>query len=205
MQDIVVVGFGGHAKSVIDTLERQNQYHIVGFTDVEPRPSYRGYKYLGSDDILSDLYRMGVKCAHIAIGYMGYGELRDKLYSRIKNIGYTLPVVIDPSAVVASDVQVGEGCFIGKNVVINADSQIERMCIINTAAIIEHECNIGEFSHIAVGTVLCGNVVVGNHNLIGAGTTVIQGCDIGNNAIIGAGSIVVKDVPCKSKVFGVVK
>ena len=26
MEDIVLIGFGGHAKSVIDTIERQNQY-----------------------------------------------------------------------------------------------------------------------------------------------------------------------------------
>lgn len=205
MQDIVVVGFGGHAKSVIDVLERQNQYRIVGFTDVEPKPSYRGYEYLGTDDILPKLYRMGIKCAHVAIGYMGYGELRDKLYYKIKNIGYSMPVVIDPSAVVACDAQIGEGCFIGKNVIINADARIEKMCIINTAAIIEHECNIKEYTHIAVGAILCGNVVVGSHNLIGAGTTIIQGCTVGNNCVIGAGSVVVRDVPCKSRAFSLVK
>lgn len=205
MQDIVIVGFGGHAKSVIDVLERQNEYRIVGFTDVETKPSYRGYEYLGTDDILPKLYKDGVECAHIAIGYMGSGNLRDKLYSDVKNIGYRLPVVVDSSAVLANSAQIGEGCFIGKNVVINADAQVERMCIVNTGVIVEHECKIEEFSHIAVGSILCGNVVVGNHNLIGAGTTVIQGCNIGNDCIVGAGSIVVRDVPCKSKVFGLVK
>lgn len=30
MEEIVLLGFGGHSKSVIDTIERQNEYKIIG-------------------------------------------------------------------------------------------------------------------------------------------------------------------------------
>ncbi|WP_156032724.1 hypothetical protein [Selenomonas sp. FC4001] len=35
MEDIVLVGFGGHAKSVADCIEREGKYHIAGYTDVK--------------------------------------------------------------------------------------------------------------------------------------------------------------------------
>ena len=35
MEDIIIVGYGGHAKSVADVIERQKQYKIAGYTDVD--------------------------------------------------------------------------------------------------------------------------------------------------------------------------
>lgn len=205
MEDIVIVGFGGHAKSIIDALESQGKYHIIGFTDIVERPSYKGYNYLGTDDVLPRILENGVKYAHIAIGFIGQGKLRDKLYGFVKEIGFSLPVIVDSSAVVASDAHIDEGCFVGKNAVVNANAKIGKMCIINTGAIIEHDCKIAEFSHIAVGTTLCGEVFVGNHSFIGAGATIIQGRNVGEECIIGAGSIVLKNIDYRSKVYGVVK
>ena len=33
MEDIILVGFGGHAKSVADTIEQSGQFHIAAHTD----------------------------------------------------------------------------------------------------------------------------------------------------------------------------
>lgn len=205
MEDIVLVGFGGHGKSVADAIELQNKYRIVGFTDIFPQETYRGYPYLGKDDVLCDLFQQGVTNAFVGVGYMGNNIIRDILYNNIVRIGYKVPNIVDPSAVVSSSVLLGNGVFLGKNVVINANAQISDMCIINTGAIVEHECNVGAFSHIAVGAVLCGNVTVGSHVLIGAGATIIQCCHVGDDAIVGAGSIVLKDIASGDKKVGLIK
>ena len=205
MEDIVLVGFGGHAKSVIDAIESQNLYQIVGFTDFEYKDSYRGYSYLGNDDVLKDIFDKGVKNAHISIGYMGESYLRDRIYSTLKQIGYNFPAIVDSTAIIARDVLIEEGCFIGKKVVINSASVIRKMSIINTGSIIEHDNRINAFSHIAVGATLCGNVSIGSHCLIGAGTTVIQGCNISDGCTIGAGSVVLSDILKKTKAHGIIK
>ena len=83
--------------------------------------------------------------------YMGTGHIRDSLYSRLKNIGFSLPVISDPSAVISEHSVIGEGTFVGKNAVVNADARIGKMTIINTASVVEHEVSVGDFSHIAVG------------------------------------------------------
>lgn len=201
MEEIVLIGGGGHAQSVADAIINGKHYEIVGYTD--GADTHIPLPYLGTDDILKDLYETGVTNAAITVGYLGKSSIRDKIYKMVKQAGFQLPKIIDPSAVVSGLADVEEGVFIGKQAVVNAGARIGRMCIINTGTIIEHNNQIGEYSHIAVGAVLCGNVHVGAHTFIGANATIIQGIHIGMNAIIGAGSTVIGDVPDNGRVVGV--
>lgn len=205
MEELILVGFGGHAKSVADSIEDSGQYRIAGFTDMKALSDYHGYPYLGKREALEEKYRSGIHRAVVSIGFMGNGTVRDELYDMLREIGYELPPIIDPTAIVSSDAVVEEGAFIGKGAIINAGSVIGKMCIINTGAVVEHENCVGAFSHISVHATLCGRVTVGEHTLIGAGTTVIQDTHIGGNCIIGAGSIVLGDVPDGEKAYGTIK
>ena len=188
MDDIILIGYGGHAKSVADCIEREKKYRIVGYTDLEEHESI--YKYLGKDDILEEMYMNGIRNAAVGIGYMGKGNLREKLYKRLKEIGYNLPVISDPSSIVSTTAKIEEGVFVGKGAIINADAVVEKMVIINTKALVEHECVVREYSHVAVGAVLCGQVTVGKACFIGASATVIQGRTIKPETIIPAGAII---------------
>ena len=74
MDDIILVGYGGHGKSVADCIERTKKYRIVGYTDLEQHESM--YKYLGTDNVLNEMFKNGIKNAAVGIGYMGKGNLR---------------------------------------------------------------------------------------------------------------------------------
>lgn len=196
MEDIILLGTGGHAHSVVDSIEQSGQYHIIGFLDTKDaqRKCFRKYQVLDTDDALERLYEEGLRYAFIAIGFMGHGDIRNRLYERLKKIGYTLPNIIDTSAVIAQDAVLEDGIFVGKRAVINANAKIHKMCIINTGAIIEHDCIVEEFTHVAVGGILCGNVSIGRDSFVGANATVIQERIIGCNCIIGAGTTVRKSM-----------
>lgn len=202
MKDIILLGLGGHAHSVVDSIEQAGKYNIIGFLDTEEMQgkNYKDYRVLGTDDLLQKYFDEGVRNAFITIGFMGKGNIRNQLYRQIKDIGFTVPNIIDRTAVVSENTDLEEGIFVGKRAVINANAHIGKMCIINSGAIVEHDCKIDEFSHIAVGSVVCGGAVVGNQTLIGANATVIQERKIGNGCIIGAGTIIRKDVEEKSMV-----
>ncbi len=202
MDKLIIIGYGGHAKSVIDSVKSTNQYEIVGYTDLEDRNSLE-IAYLGKDDELGTLYEFGINHAFFGLGFMGKSLVRNKLYKRCKEIGFKFPVIADDSATIANNVQIGEGTYIGKRAVINSYTKIGRTCIINTGAIIEHENVIGDFTHVAVGATLCGNVCIASNCLIGANSTIIQGLSIGNNVIVGAGSVVTSDISDNNTVIGV--
>lgn len=192
MEDIVIVGFGGHAKSVADCIKRSKNYNIVGYTDAAERNSE--YVYLGTDDELESLYYSGVRNAVICIGYLGKGSTRQIIYEKLKAIGYNLPIIIDPSAIISDTVQIEEGTFVGKGVIVNSDARIGKMVILNTNSIVEHECYVGDFSHVAVSAVLCGQVRLGNAVFVGANATIIQNVKIEDNSMIPAGRVIIKDV-----------
>lgn len=205
MEDMILVGFGGHARSVADCIKREGKFRIVGYTEREAVLENTQYRYLGNDDVLQEYYDRGIQNAFICVGYLGEGNVRDSLYEKLSGIGFNFPVVIDPSAVVSEDAGIGEGTFIGKNAVVNAGVSIGKQCIINTGAVVEHEGVVKEFSHVAVAAVLCGNANVEDHCFVGANATVIQGIQIHSHAVIGAGSIILSDVPAHKRVYGIWK
>lgn len=207
MEDILLIGFGGHCKSIIDSIENSSIYSIYGIIDIKEKigQEYRGYKVLGTDDNLKEFYNKGIKNVFICIGYMGNSNVRNKLYTIVKNIGFKLPNIIDKTAIIANNVELGEGIFIGKRAVLNSNVKVCNMSIINTGAIIEHESYVGEFSHISIGSILCGNVKVDENVFVGANSTIIQGINVGKNTVIGAGSIVLKNIIPNSKLYGIIK
>lgn len=203
MDDIVLVGGGGHALSMADAIVRMGLFNIVGYTDI--KKTQKTFKYLGQDSELSNLFNVGIKKAAVCIGYLGRSNVRDKIYNDLKQLGYELPMINDPSTAISSTAKIGEGTFLGKCAVVNADSIIGKMCIINSGAIVEHNNQIGDFTHIAVGATICGDVTIGDHTLIGANATILQGIKIGMNSMIGAGSIVLADVPDNTRLIGIWK
>lgn len=188
MEDIILVGYGGHAKSVADSIERQGQFNIIGYTDLEKHDSQ--YEYLGTDEVLQSYFNRGTKNAAICIGYLGKGELRQKIYNKLKNIGFSFPIIIDPSAIVSDNSQIGEGTFIGKGAIVNAEASVGKMSIINTMSIIEHDCIIGNFAHVSVSAVICGQAQVGDAAFIGANSTVIQCRKVLEKQIVPAGAVI---------------
>ena len=185
MKDIILVGYGGHAKSVADCIERQGKYRIIGYTDFQKYES--SYPYLGTDEVLEDYYDRGIRNIALCIGYLGKGKSRQKIYMNLKQIGFEFPPIIDPFAIISDSASLGEGTFVGKYAVVNAEARIGKMVIVNTMALIEHECVVGDFSHVAVSAVLCGQVEVGEAAFIGANSTVIQCRKIVPRQIIPAG------------------
>lgn len=190
MEDIVLIGYGGHAKSIADCIERNHKFRIVGYTERIVQDSK--YPYLGTDDELERLYKAGIKNAVICVGYLGKGNFREKIYQKLKEIGYDLPVIYDPSAIISDTATVEEGTFVGKGAVVNCGARIGKGCIINTMSLVEHDCVVKDFVHLAVGAILCGDVFVGRSAFIGANATVLQGISISENITIPAGIVVRK-------------
>jgi UDP-perosamine 4-acetyltransferase len=200
---IVLLGGGGHCEVVLDAIRELNMFDEVMISDM---PSKIGERVLDvriefTDEQLEEIYQSGVKFAFVTLGMVGVSHARAKLYRRLKEIGFQLPVIVSKSASVSRYSLVGEGTFIGKNAVVNAGARIGENCIINTGAIIEHDCVIEAHSHIAPGAILSGGVHVGENSFIGAGAVVLQGVRIAPHVLIGAGAVVLKDADIEGGVY----
>lgn len=204
MEEIILIGGGGHCKSVIDSINRSKGYKIAGVIDLIDKVGSEilGVSIIGTDRGLERHYKNGVKNALLTVGSIGDVSLRKKLYSNALAIGFKFPNIIDDTAIISDNAKIGHGNFIGKGAIVNAGAKIGNNCIINTGAIIEHDCNIQDFCHIAPGVTLSGSVLVGENTHIGTNSTVIQNIKIGDNTMIGAGSVVLKDIGSGVKAYG---
>jgi len=193
-EKIVVIGGGGHAKVIISILKKIERFEIVGFTDPEEAGPVLGAEYLGTDEILQELYANGVKNAVIGLGQIKSSVVRRKLVKMIQEIGFDSPAIISPRAIINEEVSIGEGTVVMDGAVINSGTIIGDYSIINTNCSVDHDCNIGSFTHIAPGVTLSGYINVGENVLLGTGASVIHDISITSGALIAAGSSVQKNI-----------
>ena len=195
MDKILLIGAGGHARSCIDVLEEENQFEIAGLIEKGESISNEslGYPVIGTDDDLKVL-RQQYKNALITVGQIKSPKIRIKLYQLLKELDFTLPVIVSSQAYVSKHAQIGEGSIIMHGVIINANAKIGNNCIINNRALIEHDAVIGDHCHIATGAIINGEVSVGNETFIGSGAVTKQCISIGNNCIVSAGIVLKRDV-----------
>jgi sugar O-acyltransferase (sialic acid O-acetyltransferase NeuD family) len=200
---VFIVGAGGHAKVVIDILEKARVHEIAFLVDDDPSlkgTEIYGYPVLGGKDhLLPQGAAAGVLKAVVAIGD---NLRRTHVAQWLLEHGFQLITAVHPSAQIARGVMLGENIVAMAGTVINSDTRIGHSVIINTSASVDHDCVIADGTHIAPGCHLCGSVRVGSRTLIGAGTTVVRGVSIGADTVIGAGSVVVADIPANVVALG---
>lgn len=191
---IVVIGGGGHAKVITSMLKRAGIFEPVGFTDPEEKPPLLGIPYLGTDEILPEIFSKGVNQAVIGLGQIKSSRIRKKLVDMVDEIGFVTPAIIAPGAIINEEVSIGRGTVVMDGVVINSGTDIGEFSIINTNASLDHDCKIGSFTHIAPGVTFSGSVFAGDDVLVGTGASVIQELTIVSGTIVAAGSSLQKSV-----------
>lgn len=201
---VIVLGSGGHAKVLVDALQRSGVL-ILGLTD--PDPTRHGstvleVAVLGGDERVLAHPAASLRLVN-GLGSTGNVAARRALFQRFRDAGYRFLEVIHPSAVIARDAVLGEGVQLMAGAVVQAGATVEANAILNTRATIDHDCHIGAHAHVAPGATLSGAVVVEAAAHIGAGATVLQGIRVGAGAIVGAGAVVTRDVPTGATVVGV--
>ncbi len=204
MRKLIVLGAGGHCQSVVDSIPPDIYSEIVAI-DLPQNVGKRinGILIQGYDDQIEDFFNAGYTDAFITLGTIGNTNRRRFLYSELLRIGFDIPNIIDPSAIVSKNtVMLGKGIFIGKGAIVNAGVTIGNCCIVNTKASIDHGSKLGDFVNVSPGSCISGDATIGNDTHIGTGSSIIQGIQIGDNSMIGAGSVVVKNIPSNVVAYG---
>lgn len=190
--NIIIFGYSGHAKVVIDCFESHDNAVVGYFDKTKAENNVHGLEYLGFE---SEVDLSKVISNHDVFPAIGDNSLRSRVISLIRENHLKQTRAIHRSAVISNYTKIGLSSMIGPGAVINSGVEIGDGVIINSNATVEHDCFIEDFCHIAPGSTLAGNVTVGKNTFIGAGAVIKQGLIIGNNVIIGAGAVVLNNVP----------
>lgn len=167
---MILLGGGEHGQDLIEIAHRLGIHKIAVYDDADGFPS------LPAD--LNEPFHVGVNCSTI----------RRSIAERYPNVHGGIPL-IDPSAIIGSDVVISDGCVVSPLVSLLHSVTLGRFVHVNTHANIVR-AKIGAYTTISPGANICGTVTIGEGCLIGAGSTVAERCTIGNDVTIGAGAVV---------------
>lgn len=192
-KNLILIGGGGHCKSVIDVAESAG-YNILGILDTPENvgKDVLAYKVIGVDD---DIPQYVDKAEFmITVGFIKNPAVRIKLYNKVKEACGKLATIVASTAHVSKYATLGEGTIVMHHAFVNAGAQIGDNVILNTFTNIEHDAVVGNQCHISTGTMVNGDCRVGERIFIGSQSVLANGIEIGSDIVIGAGSVVRKTI-----------
>jgi len=192
-KDLILIGGGGHCKSVIDVVESAG-YHILGILDMpeDVGKSVLDYKVIGTDE---DIPQFVDKVEFlITVGFIKNPVIRIRIYNKVKDAGGKLATIVASTARVSRFATLGEGTIVMHQALVNAGAKVGANCIINTFCDIEHDAIIGNQCHISTGSMINGNCQIGERTFIGSQSVLANGIRVGDDIIVGAGSFVRKNI-----------
>lgn len=177
---IVLVGNGGHARSVANALSG----HPIRFVSIDEDDSFL-LEYAGEKVV-------------IAIGYVGEGSpvqsTRRKVIDLYKGANVLFDHVVAKDASISSGARIGAGSVVLTHAFVDVGAQIGCHAIVNVGANICHDVVLGENVNICPGAYVLGNATLGDNVFIGAGAIVKQGIHISANTVVGMGAVVTTNI-----------
>jgi len=193
LKEIIILGAGGHCKSIIDVIEFEAKYKIAGIVDneLDAGDKVLGYDVIGRDKDLKKI-RERYQYAIVGVGQIKTSKIRIKLFELLKRLDFKLPVIISPRAYVSKYAFIDEGSIIMHDALVNVNAKIGKNCIINTKALIEHDAIVEDNCHISTGAIINGGTVVKEDTFFGSNAMAKEYIEIKAKSIIGGGAAILK-------------
>ena len=185
---LLILGLGGHARSVADVALTLG-YQSLLFVDENAAPGERVLEFETRREF-QGLLPAGWSCLP-ASGDNRRRQIQTRFASEA---GWPIATLISPHASVGFGALVSLGCFVGHHSHVGPMARVGTGCVLNTGSIVEHESEIGDYVHVSVNATVAGRCRLGNFVFLGAGATVIDGTSIGDDIIVGAGGLVIASI-----------
>lgn len=190
---LLLVGAGGHARTVFDLAQRCD-HRVTAYVDRarvhQPWLGEATQLDVSDERALGDPRLAGLADAAV----MGLGGTRPEqlavrfgLFERYAAaFANNPPALIHPAAAVADGDAVAAGALVMAAAVVNAGARVGRAAIVNSGAIIEHDAVVDAGAHVAPGAIVLGGAHVGTNAMIGAGAVVLPGARVPAGGLVPA-------------------
>lgn len=163
-KNLLILGAGGHGHVVRETAEAMNVFDKIDFLDDNSELA------IGKLNDVSELSK-DYRYAFVALGN---NELRMEWIQKVEELGYILPVLIHPKAIVSPSASVYPGTIVTMGALVQTNVVIEKGCIIGTGSIIDHDSFIGYGAHIDCGAIVKSHCVVMSNKKIESGMIITR-------------------------------
>jgi sugar O-acyltransferase (sialic acid O-acetyltransferase NeuD family) len=185
---LLIVGAGGHGRSIAEAARMSGQYELAGFVDDSLAPSSHvmGVPVLGPGDLLVH-YR---DQADMAITAIGNNRVREEFHARLHAAGFELATIVHLGAIVSPSATIGPGCAIMAGAIIGTEAWLGEGVIVNCGAVADHHCRVEDFGHLGVNACMAGGAVLGRGAWMQAGAVLGYGVRIDAGLVLEPGQAV---------------
>ncbi len=182
---VIVIGAGGHGRSVAEAILLLRQDELVGFVDdgAEPNAKVWTYPILGRTDSLHAMRAL----ADAVVVAIGNNAVREKLHTQVREAGFELLTVIHPTAFVSPTAILGAGCAVMAGAVVGTEAELVEGAIVNCGATVDHHCKVEAFGHLGVNACMAGGSVLGHGAWMQAGSALGYGVQVEAGAVLAPG------------------
>lgn len=198
-RNVVVIGAGGHAVSLTETVRACGR-EIEGYVD-----AFRESGQLMGRPLLNE---MPSNLWHGEFDFLvAIGDNHARMQVTRDLLGRTspehLPAFVHPSSSIAQSAHIAPATVVLQGAVVCTEALIDEGCIVNTASIVEHESRLKAYASLAPSACIGGRTCIGERSFIGMGAVVKHGIKVGDDTVVGAQSYVHFDLPNQVVAFGV--
>ncbi len=176
---LLIVGAGGHGRSVAEAVLAGGDFDITGFVD-DAAPGLANvwqFAVLGNTE---DLGRFRLYADHAVVA-IGNNALREVLCRSLLEAEFELATVVHPRSIVSPRAVIGPGCAIMAGAVVGTEAKLGCGVIVNCGAIVDHNAQVHDYAHLGVNAAIAGGSELGRSawmqagSVLGYGVTVLAG------------------------------
>ncbi len=147
---LLVLGVGGHGKVVREV--------ALSLLNIDGKPLYEAVDFLDDNSVdaigrIADLEKYQDKYSDVFCG-IGNNKVRKQLLDQAKELGYSIPVLIHPTAYISPSAVIELGTVVEPKAIVNANTVVHRGCIISVGAIVDHDVVIDSYVHVNAGVIV---------------------------------------------------
>lgn len=129
----------------------------------------------------------------MAMGYSDLNRGREKMYNKLREMGYVVETYIHPDAKVYSENPIGEGSVVLPGAVIEPYAKIGADTLVWCNVTVAHHSSVSDHCWIASGSVIAGYSSIGRNTFMGINSTIINKIEVAEFNLIGAGALITKN------------
>jgi sugar O-acyltransferase (sialic acid O-acetyltransferase NeuD family) len=198
-RELVIVGAGGYgsvAASVADDInalaskhDQEAPWDVVGYADSDATKI--GRRHAGRA-VLGTIEEMGRDFHGRDIWFfcaIGENDVRAKIVRIAEEFGWKPATLVHPTTVLASNVEIGAGSYIGPVSVISVNTKIGAHVVVDMHVSIGHDAVLNDFCAVFPGARISGCCCLEKYALVGSNATLLPGTRVGERAVVGASSL----------------
>lgn len=185
-EPLVIVGAGGHGRSVLELVRLLGEHTPAGFLD-DTLPAgtvVMGLPVWGPTALLAELATRGVHAVHLAIGH---NATRESLSAGARAAGLNLATLIHPRACVSPSATLGAGCAVMALAVVGTEAVLGDGVIVNVGAVVDHHARVGNHGHLGANATMAGGTSIGVRAWLQTGSAIGYHVHLGDDAVMPAG------------------